>query len=247
MRPRSPSARHVSRVCHSLEHQMKRLLVLFVFGWFLAALASINAIYFGYDTPRGMAFDATGNLFVANPEAGTVTKFTPDGRDSTFASELVHPFGLAFDSTGNLFVADVQDDPKSGVILKFSPDGSRSTFATGLTHPLGLAFDRSGNLFVVDIHGSDGGGGSILKFAPDGSKSTVFKTITTKLGSSTLSDCAGPAIDKAGNLFVSDRSTGTGRILKFKPDGTSSPFVTGLGIPQVLVFDKAGNLYVSSE
>ena len=72
-------------------------------------------------------------------------------------------------------------------------------------------------------------------------------TITTKLGSSRLTGSAGPAIDKAGNLFVSDRSSGTGRILKFTPDGTSSTFVAALGIPQALVFDRAGNLYVSSE
>jgi DNA-binding beta-propeller fold protein YncE len=226
---------------------VKRLVILFVVGGFLTALAPLKAVRFGYDRPRGMAFDATGNLFLANPEAGTIMKFTPDGRDSIFASGLSHPFGLVFDKAGNLFVADVQSDETSGLILKFSRDGARSTFASGLVHPVGLAFDNAGNLFVVDIHGSEGGRGAILKFAPDGSKSAFFTTITTKLGSTSLVDCAGPAIDKAGNLFVSDRSSGTGRILKFIPNGTSSPFAAGLGIPQVLVFDNAGNLYVASE
>jgi DNA-binding beta-propeller fold protein YncE len=226
---------------------MKRLFVPLAIVGFLIALAPISVAYFGYDTPRGMVFDPTGNLLVANPEAGKIVKFTPDGHSSTFASGLVHPFGLAFDGGGNLFVAEVQSEGKSGLILKFSRAGTRSTFASGLVHPVGLAFDSSGNLFVVDIHGSDSRGGSILKFAPDGNRSTVFKTITTKLGSTRLSDPAGPAIDKAGNLFVSDRSSGTGRILKFTPDGTSSTFASGLGEPQVLVFDRAGNLYVSSE
>jgi len=226
---------------------MKRLLILFSTAALFSAIAPVGAANFGYDAPRGMAFDPAGNLFVANPWAGDIVKFTPEGRWSTFASGLVHPFGLAFDTAGNLFVADVQSDQTSGLIVKFSRDGSRSTFASGLTHPLGLAFDSSGNLFVVDLQGSDDKGGSILKFAPDGKKTAFFTTITTKLGSSRLTGSAGPAIDKAGNLFVSDRSSGTGRILKFTPDGTSSTFAAGLGVPQALVFDSAGNLYVSSE
>jgi len=226
--------------------EVKKLFVAVAIAGASTVLAPISAAYFGYDTPRGMVFDPTGNLLVANPEAGKIEKFTPDGHCSTFASGLVHPFGLAFDGGGNLFVADVQSDGKSGLILKFSRDGTRSTFASGLVHPLGVAFDSSGNLFVVDIYGSDSTG-SILKFAPDGQKSAFFTTITTKLGSTRLVNSAGPAIDKAGNLFVSDRSSGTGRILKFTPDGTRSTFAAGLGGPQVLVFDRAGNLYVSSE
>jgi DNA-binding beta-propeller fold protein YncE len=226
---------------------MKRLLALLAIAGLFTTTAPASDVNLGYDTPRGMAFDPAGNLLVANPEAGNIVKFTPDGRSSTFASELVHPFGLAFDNAGNLFVADVQSDRTSGLIVKFSRDGSRSTFASGLTHPLGLAFDSSGNLFVVDMHGSHDKGGSILKFAPDGKKNVFFTTITTKLGSTSLVDSAGPAIDKGGNLFVSDRSSGTGRILKFTSDGTRSTFAAGLGIPQALVFDRAGNLYVSSE
>ena len=226
---------------------MKGLLALLAIAGLFTAVAPASAANLGHDTPRGMAFDPAGNLFVANPEAGNIVKFTPDGRWSTFASGLVHPFGLAFDNAGNLFVADVQSDQTSGLIVKLGGDGSRSTFASGLTYPLGLAFDSSGNLFVVDLQGSDDKGGAILKFAPDGKKSAVFTTITTKLGSSRLTGSAGPAIDKAGNLYVSDRSSGTGRILKFTPAGASSTFVAGLGSPQVLVFDRAGNLYVSSE
>ena len=227
--------------------EVKRVFISLAIAGLFTTIAPIGAVNLGYDTPRGMAFDPAGNLLVANPEAGNIVKFTPDGHSSTFASGLVHPFGLAFDGGGTLFVADAQSDGKSGLIVKFSPDGSRSTFASGLTHPLGLAFDSSGNLFVVDMHGSDDKGGSILKFVPDGKKTAFFTTITTKLGSSRLTGSAGPAIDKAGNLFVSDRSSGTGRILKFTPDGTSSTFAAGLGIPQALVFDRAGNLYVSSE
>ena len=201
------------------------------------ALVSRSTVAKGLEAPRGMAFDRAGNLFVSGNDS--IVRFTPDGSWSSFASGLKSPFDLAFDKEGNLFAAETG----AGAILKFAPDGKKSTFATA-SEPVGLAFDSTGNLFVIDIHEMRG---SILKFAPDGKKTVFFTTITTKLGSTKLVDSAGPVFDKAGNLFVSDRSSGTGQILKFTPDGTRSTFASGLGHPLVLAFDEAGNLYVSSE
>ena len=54
----------------------------------------------------GLAFDAAGNLFVANYGANTVSKVTPAGMVSTFASGFNDPTGLAFDAAGNLYVAN---------------------------------------------------------------------------------------------------------------------------------------------
>jgi DNA-binding beta-propeller fold protein YncE len=217
-----------------------RLLVVLTVVCLAMALVPLSAAEIGMEPPRGMAFDRSGNLFVSRDDS--IFKFTPDGTRSTFVSGLKSPAGLAFDKDGNLFAAD----KGAGAILKFTPDGSKSTFATGIT-PAGIAFDSAGNLFVVDMYGIDRASESILKFAADGNRSTFFTAIRTKLGSTTLINSAGPAFDKAGNLFVSDRSSGTGRILKFTTDGTSSTFAAGLGGPQVLVFDPTGNLYVSTE
>jgi DNA-binding beta-propeller fold protein YncE len=102
--------------------EVKKLFVAVVIAGASTVLAPVGAVNLGYDTPRGMAFDPAGNLFVANPDAGNIVKFTPDGHSSTFASGLVHPFGLAFDGGANLFVADAQSDGKSGLIVKFSRD-----------------------------------------------------------------------------------------------------------------------------
>ena len=217
-----------------------RLFIVVTLACAGIALVPRSAVAKGFEAPRGMAFDRAGNLFVSGNDS--IVRFTPDGSGSTFASGLKSPFGLAFDRDGNLFAAEMG----AGAILRFSPNGDKSTFATA-SEPIGLAFDSTGNLFVVDIHGSDSTGGSILKFGPDGKKAVFFTTITTKLGSTRLVDSAGPVIDKAGNLFVSDRSSGTGQILKFAPDGTRSTFASGLGRPLVLAFDEAGNLYASSE
>ena len=56
--------------------------------------------------PDGLAFDAAGNLYVANSGNDTVSEVTPAGVVSTFASGFNFPDGLAFDAAGNLYVAN---------------------------------------------------------------------------------------------------------------------------------------------
>jgi len=191
----------------------------------------------------GLAFDAAGNLFLADSDKHSVFKYTPDGTKSTFAMGL-YPLGLCFDREGNLFVSDgAATAAKSRrSIVKFTADGKRSTFATGISS-VGMAFDRSGNLLVSE-------GDSIFKFTPEGKKSTF---VTSK-GANFID----LAFDEAGNLFVVDQALtdlGTdpvtkswlGRsIVKITPDGAKSTFATGLEEPRDLTVDATGNVYVSS-
>jgi sugar lactone lactonase YvrE len=179
----------------------------------------------------GLAFNAAGNLFVA--DGHSISKYAPDGPKSTFAAGLKYPLGLCFDPEGNLFISDgAVTDPKSS-ILKFTPNGKRSTFATGISS-VGIACDRSGNLFVSQ-------GDSIFKFTPKGVKSTYVI--------SKLANFIDLAFDGAGNLFVVDQTVtvlGLGRsIFEITPDGTKSPFATGLEDPNGLAVDAAGNVYVT--
>src|SRR5438094_661385 len=183
----------------------------------------------------GLAFDAAGNLYVADSSKRSVFKYTPDGTKSTFVAGLKGPIGLCFDSKGNLFVSDeAATDVKSRrSILKFTPDGKRSTFATGISS-VGMAFDRSGNLFVSQ-------GDSIFKFTPKGVKSTF---VTSK-GANFID----LAFDEAGNLFAVDQAltkSWLGRsIIKITPDGAKSTFAAGLEEPRDLTVDATGNVYVS--
>src|SRR5437762_2207032 len=61
---------------------------------------------------RNLAFDDKDNLFVADTDS--ILKFTPDGKKSTFASE-VSPYKMAVDGAGNLFVTQ---DVSSNLFVK---------------------------------------------------------------------------------------------------------------------------------
>ena len=57
--------------------------------------------------PDALAFDASGNLFVANSGNDTVSEFAPGSTTPTATlSGLNRPIALAFDASGNLFVAN---------------------------------------------------------------------------------------------------------------------------------------------
>jgi sugar lactone lactonase YvrE len=184
----------------------------------------------------GLAFDKAGNLYTAVANfsnfSGTITKYTPQGVGSLFASTPpgVGTAYLAFDAAGNLFASG---STFSDTIAKFTPQGVFSLFAsTGLHTPDGMAFDTAGNLYVANANGND-----ILKFTPGGAVSVFAST-----GSFNVP--IGLAFDAAGNLFATESNN---TIEKFTPQGVGSLFAsTGLNDPVGLAFDAAGDLFVAN-
>lgn len=178
-------------------------------------------------TPKGVVFDQTGNIYVADSTTNSVIKITPDGTESIFAIGLANPKDLALDAAGNLYVAN----SGTNSILKIAPDGTKTTFASNLNGPTGLAFDATGNLFV-----SSSGADAIFEITPDGSKSTFV--------SAGLNAPSGLAFDALGNLLVAD--TGSDSILKVDRNGTVTVDVaTGLDAPADVSVDALGNLIVA--
>src|SRR5437762_3402410 len=178
----------------------------------------------------GLAPDRSGNLFLAEHVSGSILKFTPDGKKSTFASG-VSPYKMAVDGAGNLFVTqDVSSNlfvtrDVSPSIFKFTPEGKKSTLASGVS-PDKMAVDGAGNLFAAD-------GNTIFKFTPDGKKSTF----ATGINPGDL------VFDRAGNLFVTD--PGSDSILKFTPDGKKGTFATEISDPGDMAFDGRSEEHTS--
>jgi sugar lactone lactonase YvrE len=188
-----------------------------------------------FSSPKGLAFNADGNLLVVDENLNTLTSLSSDDTatvllDSAFGS----PQFSAFDSVGNLYVTN-----RSGQsVTKVTPDGVTSTFvdrAKGLLSPEGIAFDASGTLYVIDLNAM------VDKIAADG-------TVTVFVGAAQgITRPTGLAFGPDGNLYVSDIRDNT--ISKVTPSGVVSTFVDatqGLGFPNALAFDHSGNLYVAN-
>lgn len=184
----------------------------------------------GLSNPWGIAFDAAGDLFVANSGVNTVTvlpqssgvifgQFVTAGVAVTLsaASGLDSPAALTFDAAGNLFIGNNNNNtitvlPKSsGVIFGQSVIANTAvtlTAATSFSGVFGLAFDSSGDLF-----GASEGSSSIVVIPA--SSGTIFGRPVTADSETTLlsyPNAFGPAsvaFDASGDMFVANLAGNT--------------------------------------
>ncbi|HSH94641.1 MAG TPA: hypothetical protein VK968_10895, partial [Roseimicrobium sp.] len=178
--------------------------------------------------PKGMAYDQSGNLYVAGFSENVVYKVTPNGTMSVFATGLDGPWGLAFGSGGKLYVSNYDSNTVSVV----TTTGMVSPFASGFNKPQGLAFDSTGRLYVANSQT-----GTISRVTSTG----VVSTFATGFAAP-----SGLALDGAGNLYVSESLAFSGKVTKRTSGGAVSTVVSGLNLPAGLAFDSAGNLYVAN-
>ncbi len=231
-----------------------------------------------FANPEGLAFDASGNLYVADYDHNKIRKITSEGVVSTFvggpnsgyadgtgsAVQFTHPSGLAFDASGNLFVSEegnhkIRKITPAGVVSTFAGDAAGFSNGTGTNAqfhlPTGLAFDASGNLFVADFSNH-----MIRKITPSGVVSTYSGNLEgSNDGPIAFASFKYPyhlAFDASGNLFVTEASNS--KIRKITPEGIVSTFIGGepgftdgvgsavkFWLPRGLAFDTSGNLFVS--
>jgi streptogramin lyase len=124
----------------------------------------------GLSTPKGIAADASGNVWVANSGANSVTKFDALGITTTDATgylsgnsgytvgSLSAPVALAIDTSGNAWVAN-----GNNTVTEIAAGGSPGTLFSGgsLSSPSGVAIDASSNVWVANS-----GNGSITEITP---------------------------------------------------------------------------------
>jgi hypothetical protein len=229
-----------------------------------------------------MAFNASGDLFVAEYGGHRILRITPAGVVTTFAgsgtassidatgtaASFNGPTGLAFDASGDLFVAEygghrIRRITPAGVVTTFAGSGSPSgTDGTGtaasFNRPIALAFNAAGDLFVTERNGH-----RIRRITPAGVVTTFAGTGSPggTDGTGTAASFNEPhdlAFNASGDLFVAEWSGN--RIRRITPAGVVSTFagsgspggVDGTGTaasfssPSGITLDAADNLYVTN-
>lgn len=206
---------------------MKKILLFTLLSAFGAnAQTPTDYVTTGFNTPTGIAFDASGNLYVADFYTYKVTKVTPALVQTNFATVSGNVQQIAFDSSGNLWLAGsvyVQG------LEKITPAGEVTAYA-GSGSPYGIAIDASGDIFY-----SEANSGNIKKRTAAG--------VTTTFASD-FSQPNGLAFDKSGNLLVVDKMDGV--VKKITPAGVVSTLISELRNPANLVVAPNGDLYIST-
>ena len=143
---------------------------------------------------------------------------------------MMNPTGMAIGHDGSLYVSSRYD----GTVYRVSKNGAMTSYAEGMGVATGIAFDTEGNLYVGDRSGT------IFKIGRD-RQIFVFATIEPSVAAYHL------AFDDSGNLYVSGPTTSSfDAVYQVDPHGHVEVFYRGLGRPQGLAFDVAGNLYVAA-
>lgn len=198
-----------------------------------------------------------------------------DGGPATTAA-LNEPAALAVDERGNLYVADQSNnrvrkvDLNTGIMTTvagtgetgYSGDGMPATEA-GVSGPSGLTLGPDGDLYIADtfsgrIRRVDLATGIISTVAGDGGEYR-FSGLPNEFSTS-LSRPYGIALDRAGNLLITDsdshlirhwdrkkkiitRLAGSGQA-QFAGD-RGDPLAGSLNYPFGVVVDEAGNVYIA--
>ena len=187
-----------------------------------------------FNSPRGVAVDSSGNVYVADTGNHLIRIIRPGGEVETLAGSVQgfsdgpaaqamfdKPYGLAADRSGNLYVADMGNDRirmiSGGEVSTFAGSGVQG-FSDGpassarFKSPIDLALDSSGNLYAADMGNHRIrmiSGGEVSTFAGSGSRGFL----NGQAAAARFNDPYGLIADPSGNIYVVERDSHRIRVI----------------------------------
>ena len=199
-----------------------------------------------FNGPSGVAVNASGNVYVADPYNNEIRMVSPAGVVTTLAgtgssgstdgtgtaARFNWPSGVAVDASGNVYVADTANDnirkvTPAGIVTTLAGSGNWGTSngagtAASFFAPGGVAVDASGNVYVADTLNNE-----IRKVTPAGIVTTLAGSGIKGIFGSGSSDGVGTAasfnqpsgvaVNSSGYVYVAD--TANNKIRKVTPAG----------------------------
>ena len=237
--------------------------------------------------PHGVTVDGVGNVYIIDLDDDLITKVNTSGVITIFAgngfpgyagdggaataAELDGPLGVAVDGSGNVYIAEgdrIRKVNTSGIITTiagngsggYSGDGGAATDA-GLTGACGVAVDGSGNVYITDWGNNCirkvNSSGVITTFA--GNRTAGYAGDGAAATAAELYDPTGVAVDRIGNVYISDarnsrirKVNSSGVITTIAGNGTAAYGGDGgaataaeLAYPHGVAVDAVGNVYIA--
>jgi sugar lactone lactonase YvrE len=204
-----------------------------------------------FTVPAGVAFDASGNLYVSEYGGQRIQKFSSSGGYlGQWSDPNYKPWlgSIAINSSGTIYAPNYTNHYVQVLDSSLNPV---TTMGSGtLQSPASVALDSSGNIYVADT-----GLMQIVIYDSNGYTTHVPQTIgTTGTADGNLEYPVGVAVDSQGNVYVADFAIfgQPHMIQKFNKNGT---FVKAWGasgtgdgqlqLPVGIAVDKYDHVYVA--
>ncbi len=197
----------------------------------------------GFSEPAQLAFDAAGNILVAERSGNRLTRVVMNadgtsGARNTVATGFSGPWGVTVETSGDYLVSN-EFGATVDRVAAASGAVTRGVIS-GYNGPLDMRFDLRGRLIVGQYFGTGLGNGNLVH--------RYDATLRLERSSMGFSGPIGIALDSAGNAYVANwdgGATGAGRILRVDDAGTVSVFYRGLNGPHAIAFDARGGLWIA--
>jgi sugar lactone lactonase YvrE len=228
----------------------------------------------GLGTTSSVAVTQSGTVYIADSDNNRIVVEPAGGAAQTAIgpvmtlpasvtpASLSGPKGVAVDSTGNVYISDTGNnrilkvDASSGatsvlgnyVWIPGNPATAPPQYA--FKAPQGLAVDSWNNVYVADT------GNSVVVEIPSNYQLGGAVPLLAYPGAPKFSNPVAIAVDPQGNIYVADTKIAGGVIVMLPPGGGDLVNVpgtqfkipinqTGLGAPNGVAVDAAGNIYAS--
>ncbi|MFH1897339.1 MAG: Ig-like domain-containing protein [Candidatus Desantisbacteria bacterium] len=203
-----------------------------------------------FSSPKGVAVDANGNIFVADTNNHRIQKFDSSGKPllrwgslGTMSGQFDSPADVAVDGSGYVYVLDtgnnrVQKFSENGVFVTYW--GSEGNGNGQFRSPQGIAVGTDSYVYVIDTNNN-----RVQRFNNSGGFDRAWGDSSGPLVQGKFLSPQGIAVF-AGSVYVAD--TYHNAIQRFTTTGTFTSMwgTTTLSGPDGIVVDSSGNIYVAN-